>query len=255
MTQREKVLDKVRKLLALSKSPNEAEATAAAEKAQALLAEYNLTMSEVDLKAETISTDASTATESRPWTRLFATSLAELYFCHYFYVFRKVPTKKRKCGYVRYDVHAFTGAKHNVEVAKLMFSYLVQTIDRLAHEAAKGYSVKERSRFITSFRVACATRIGVRLEERLCKVKTPPAPAERIAGGQQLALANLYSVSQQQVRDYLNSTELGRSLTIKDQKRTISSMAGAIAGDEAGRKISLDTQISDGTKSRLLTNG
>ena len=38
-----KVLDKIRKLLALATSQNENEAAAAAEKAQALIAEYNLT--------------------------------------------------------------------------------------------------------------------------------------------------------------------------------------------------------------------
>jgi hypothetical protein len=46
----DKLIDKVRKLLALSKSPNEHEATLAMEKAQEILKTYNLTLTEVEVK-------------------------------------------------------------------------------------------------------------------------------------------------------------------------------------------------------------
>lgn len=43
----EKIVEKIKKLLALSKSPNENEAMAAALKAQALMAKYEIDLSQV----------------------------------------------------------------------------------------------------------------------------------------------------------------------------------------------------------------
>lgn len=49
---RERIIEKVRKLLALSRSSNEHEAALAAAHAQRLLAEHNLSMSEVEVREE-----------------------------------------------------------------------------------------------------------------------------------------------------------------------------------------------------------
>ena len=49
---RERIIERVRKLLALSNSSNEHEAALAAAHAQRLLAEHNLAMSELELQAE-----------------------------------------------------------------------------------------------------------------------------------------------------------------------------------------------------------
>ena len=54
--EREKLIDKIQKLIGLSRSPNENEAGAAAEKVQALLVEHNLSMS--DVKAQAIRSEA-----------------------------------------------------------------------------------------------------------------------------------------------------------------------------------------------------
>jgi hypothetical protein len=48
--ERERVYDKVRKLLALSKSPNEHEAALAAERAREILDRYQISLAEVDEK-------------------------------------------------------------------------------------------------------------------------------------------------------------------------------------------------------------
>ena len=64
----ERIIEKVRKLLALSQSDNEHEAAAAAAKAQALLSEYNLSMS--DVPAEETCSMRATRVKARTRQRL-----------------------------------------------------------------------------------------------------------------------------------------------------------------------------------------
>src|SRR5262245_21357752 len=100
-----KLLDRVRKLLALSTSPNENEAALAAEKAQALLAEHKLSMDEVletDSKPVEFFHDQTERTDSRPWRRGLGMWCAKMYFAKYYFSFKKELSLTRGNGYIRY---------------------------------------------------------------------------------------------------------------------------------------------------------
>lgn len=252
-SERQRMIDKIRKVVALSTSPNEAEAAAAAEKAQAMLAEYNLSMSDLntDQKDEdlVIIEDDDAKTESVPWRRRIASGVAKLYFCTYFYTFVKEVAPTRGCGYIRSDKHTFIGEQHNVAVAKMMFKYLGDAVERLSGEAALAYPTRERSSYRTSFKLACATRLYWRMHERIEASKRGEVKSE---GGKNLpALLDLYTKTGQQLQTYMQQKhkKLGKSRSTSNITRHA---AGWNDGEAAAEKIGLDPQVSGKAAAHLL---
>ena len=75
---------KIRKLLALSESPNEFEAQAALLKARQLMAEYKLTEAELhegNKKVKTIKTSISCTKQTNFWIFTLSTVISENYCC------------------------------------------------------------------------------------------------------------------------------------------------------------------------------
>ena len=249
--EKDKVIDRIRKILALAgNNPNEAEAAAAAAKAQAMLAEYNLELADVthvhDHESDMV-LDNELQTDSRPWRRQLGTMIAKMYFCGYYYTFIKKLADK-KCGYVRYDRHSFMGERHNVVVAKLMFQYLQDTIERLAREGAGAYPPNERGSFMNSFRHACANRLCWRIHERIEAAKRGEIKTE--SGTTLPALLNLYEQAGKALEKFKEDNDLRvRSTKSRGQSNHT---GGVIAGDLAGRTISLDQQVPGKDKTRQI---
>ena len=238
----EKVIEKVRKLLALAQSPNEHEAAAAMDKAQELLAIHNLDMTQVESEeAESSVTQDYVRTESVGWAwqRHLRGAVAMMYFCRYYFKFEKVPTSRRSCGYIRYDLHFYVGEKHNIEVAKLMSDYLVDAVIRLAKEGARDVHRTEKSRYIHSFHLACSTRLYARINER---VRQARAGAVKTSDGRNLpALASMYDAQRAVAEAWLK--DHGLELHDHNRQQSTSSERGHLDGREAGDSISLDQQI------------
>lgn len=117
------VLDKVKKLLALAgNNPSQAEAEAAAAKAQALLAQYNLTLTEGDNKEELIFTYYETGVD-RAWKYDLASVVASNFRC--------------KCCWWGKSKVGFYGYKHDTEVAAEVFNFLFWTIRRNLRKVKK----------------------------------------------------------------------------------------------------------------------
>lgn len=247
-SERNRMIEKIRKVLALSSSPNEAEAMAAASKAQAMLAEYNLTMADVAEKEQNESMDFiqddETVTDSVPWRRGIASQIAKLYFCTYYYVFRK-DAALRSCGYIRRDTHYFVGLPHNVYVAKMMFKYLGDTVERLAAEGTKQYKPSERSKYQTSFKWACSGRLQARIMKRIEEAKRG-GTIKTESGTTLPALADLYTKTQNQLSTWLDQN-VGEMKETK-KKVTQSHMGGVLDGQKAGDSIGLDTQLPGSAK-------
>jgi hypothetical protein len=119
-----RILDKIKKLLALSKSSNPHEAALAAEKAQELMFAHHLTMAEVELAAGR--TDQWSMEEihlgtmgSINWKRNLFTGVAQSNFCHALW-YSCTPTG------------IAIGRLHNVKLVHHLYEYLHCTIDRLA---------------------------------------------------------------------------------------------------------------------------
>lgn len=159
----------ITKLLALSKDDGatEAEARLAAEKAQALMTEHNLSMAHIEAQGGDSGDggrrvkDGVGHRQVYKWQRTLMHQLAELNFCYCSEKF-----ESRGWGKARvFDGYSLIGRAANVVSTRVMFEYLVQTIERLARD-----DVKDPSQFFTryahSFKEGCSDRIIDRLQER-----------------------------------------------------------------------------------------
>lgn len=243
----QKVIARCRKILALAgNNPNEHEAQRASEKVQEILAEYNLGMGDVADKGaepEKFVIDNSLSNDSFPWKRQIGASVAELYFCTYFY------TMVGR-GRTRKDYHSFVGAPHNVEVVKMMFTYLVSAIESLAREGALSQSLKEREAYRRAFMWACCHRVAVRIADRVAATKAKPTKQEG-SGNTLPALADLYDSTKAKLTTFIEG-EVGKLGEGSKKGGRTSSRRGREDGDAAGRKIGLDTQVGGSGKAAGL---
>lgn len=119
---RERIIEKVRKLLALSNSSNEHEAALAAAHAQRLLAEHNLAMSELEVKEEGAGeAELLVAKTVAKWlSSLFAT-VANAFDCF------PIVTTNQDNSRLR-----FIGVGEDPGVAACTLQYLIKDLRRLA---------------------------------------------------------------------------------------------------------------------------
>lgn len=230
----DKIIERVQKLLALAgNNPNEHEAAAAMEKAHALLAEHNLSMSSIEQTKESSKRgEFGTKTNfSEVYYRDLWQAVGALYFCDYIW-WRPNP-KKRETH------HFFIGQPHNAAVAVSMAQYLTGVATRSAREAGKEAGRKD-FRFFNSFMHGCSGRLVSRIYERKRQAEAGAATATE--GKTNLpALAPMYNLEAKAnalwIREhYLNLRE--------GKTREINVDPGAYrAGKRAAETISLDTQV------------
>lgn len=160
-----KVIARLKKMLHLAShgSANEGEANNAAEIAQKIMLENNISMAMVETHTED---DGSARKKVKDqgnakyaFQRDLMAACADVNF-----VFQEVNydwsgTYKKATGYT------LIGREANVVAAKILFEYLFQTIDRLAVEFV-GNETLAYSIPANSFKEGCSARIGERLRER-----------------------------------------------------------------------------------------
>ena len=147
MNDLDKIKNRIRKLLALSKSDNENEAMIAMEKANELMAGYNL--DESALRYESV--EAKTVKSYSRWRTALANALDSLYCCYHYHD----NTSGR-------GMFVFTGEPADVFLATEMYEYLVRTIERSAkHNIRKN----AKSVFRNSYKLGMARRIADMIAE------------------------------------------------------------------------------------------
>lgn len=100
-----RLIEKMKKLLALSQSTsNEHEAMNAARKLHSMLSKHNVSISELDESPREIDNEGET-TYNRPWKRVVAMYVAELYFCK-FYIVGNLNQKSK-------ETYMFVGTESN----------------------------------------------------------------------------------------------------------------------------------------------
>lgn len=120
-----KYKERIRKLLALSESPNENEAKSALLKAQALMAEYKISEAEVrdlklkDEKVEIVETDIVFTGKTDPWVFRLALLIAENYACETWYRCYRGRQSSWIC---------FMGLESDVRICESAFTYAVNYI-------------------------------------------------------------------------------------------------------------------------------
>jgi uncharacterized DUF497 family protein len=244
-TEKDKLLDKIKKILAKAgNNPNEHEAAMAAEMAQEMLARHNLTMADVaaaeDKAEEIVQSDDPVTTTAHPWRRPLATAVATMYFCKY--VFYSQGGKNR---------HIFVGTRANVAVAEMMFVYLITAVERLAQQGARSVPEKERSPYRTSFRAACSKRLCWRIAELITEAKR----GKQTSSGTNLpACLDLYKKHETANEEWANN-KWKSMRQVSAKLRTDLHYKGNTDGDRAGHTIGLNQQVSrqGNTPAKALT--
>lgn len=161
----EAIVERVRKLLNLAaKNPNEHEAAAAAEKAQALLASYNLDMATIGQGGESGKReDAKQRGGMYIYERELWNAIASLNFCMYFTTRGRM---KNGAGKMQFSFqHRIVGRTVNVMSTKAMAEYLQGAIERLCRER-----FPQNNQFFmreaVAFREGMSDKITVRLRDK-----------------------------------------------------------------------------------------
>ena len=150
----ETIKKRIKKLLALSKSPNENEAMAALQKAQALMEAYHVTEAECVYASQTVK---ATKRESA-WRSTLANTVASLYACE---ALRDVSSGQM----------IFYGEAFDAFMAKEMYGYLSKTIDRMVKQ-----NVRKRNtlKYKNQYRFGIVCRLAIRIYELGQKVSWAP---------------------------------------------------------------------------------
>lgn len=194
----DKITDKIKKLLKLAKgNTTEGEASAAMQKVQDLLADYNLTMAQVEAKADKSDKVADDPEANRTkqkheksamykFQRNLMQVIADCNFCHYWTGEAGKYTKNGR--WMRTYHHVLVGREANVMVAQNLFDYLNTTIERLCNE--KYPSPLNLSKSAISFKEGCAVRLQERLrvQRREADAASTAKTAEAAATGSALML-------------------------------------------------------------------
>ena len=225
-----KIIEKIQKLVALSASANEHEATLAMEKAHDMLAAHNLNMAEVaEHKPETqdpVGRSDWALKGDAPWVRSVLMSTSELYFC------KMLRTPGR--GRAPSTFH-FVGTEANTKTAMLMGTYFIGTIKKLSRKGAK----EGGSGYKTSFRNGAGFRLSSRIRQKV---------VERVQDSDGSGLPMVIEKHDQNNADFI-SAEWGKLSNGRKVSVRVNNARAYSAGTEAGNGIGLDGQIAGANNS------
>lgn len=165
-----RVIDKIRKLMALAgdAGATEGEASVAASKAQSLMEAHNLSIASIEAAGGSSGVDGKRVKDTADdkkyrtvyvWQRDLMKSIAELNFCHC-----SLRWQSRSNTSDTFAGYELIGRAANVASTRVMFEYLTQTIDRLARQEAVLEGEHIFSKFAASFREGAAGRVVDRLK-------------------------------------------------------------------------------------------
>lgn len=181
-----KIVDRIRKLLALSRSSNEHEAAAAAARAAELMAAHQLeaaTLAEDEPPPPVEAHEIETRGQAVSWRGALASGVAYSFGCRMFW------RPRREGGKLSVQLMV-VGRSGDVDGVRYMYLYLSREVDRLANRAWNGRHEHARQlesarSWKNAFRLGAAVIIARRLRE----ARDHAMNAARTAGDDQTARA------------------------------------------------------------------
>ena len=223
MTIETKVLDRIKKMLALGNdaAATEGERETALHMAYNLLAKHNLSITDLpgDKNNEPRERQETTISADK-WARSLAQYVGKLFFCNYYHV----------TGVSGKDVHCFIGRQSNVVTATYMAEFLIKAVKREASKRYKSPTSPEGR----SFCVGTTSTIRKRVEDMI-KSDTESTP------GTALVLVKLHETEKDANDKWLEDD--GVNLVTKKARADTSLKAGAFySGKDYGKTVSLNSQ-------------
>jgi len=242
--EKESVLKRIQKLLQMSteNGASENEAMLAADKAQKLLQEHNLSIADIKDDSQVEPMESEDVEVDRDlWKGYIRNATAKLYFCSTY------STMKLDTHYKRVKVITFVGRKSNRMVATEMCKYFINTVERLADEEFREVpgSRAAINKMAHAFKQGAASKLSGRLRERYEEI----AP-EYIPQGNPDGLPVLYKNEQMAITKWLE--QKGIRLRSAKSSMSIRDRVAYSRGSEKGNGIGINTQINARTKSRML---
>jgi len=161
---KDRAIDKVRKLLALAASANEHEAALAASHAHRLLAEHNLSMTDLEIKevgASEDTLDLGTKAADK-WSRLLCTIVSDAFDCKI--IIRSVGGNSARI--------AFIGCGEDPTVALYTSEYLIAALKRLARNFVQSLDLAQKKAANRKSYLLGAVR-GIQHQLREAKIQAP----------------------------------------------------------------------------------
>ncbi len=216
---KEQISDKIRKLLALSKSSNEHEASLALANANKLLMKHNLEMKdleEIDLNCiiEEVVMSAGRIMNYKP---IMLNAILELNNCEM--LIHSVAHGNKIIKAIK-----AIGKKQNIEVSISMYDYLMNTMERKMRE--------ENPRNKTSFRLGFSYSIARKIKEIIM---------ERNRQDNDVACTALVIQEKKMAKDFMHDKY--KNIRTKKAKSSYRDQASFNSGVQAGRSTSLNSQI------------
>lgn len=218
MTEKEKIVEKIRKLLALSESNNEHEAMLAMENANKLLMKYNLEMSDInqiDLN-EMVEDSIISGKRLMAYKTSLLSSVMKLNNCEVI-IHNRVRGEK---------IVKALGKKHSIQVSVSMYEYLTITMEKL--------SKKEKGINSNSFRLGFAHAISQKVNEII---------KERNKKQNEFDVACTALVIQEKALVKKFMKEKYPNIRTTTTKSSFADQASYMAGRTAGQSVSLNTQV------------
>ena len=232
---REKVIDTIRKLIALSEGTDSpAEAESAAAKAQKLLLKYNLDMAQVNshieaeerLVGEEVFDSGELKNESNWIVRLYS-GVARYNFCSIILKPSWQPSYSTPV--------AIIGRKGNVEAVHYMVEGLVPRIRQMAKAAWQGYAgYEKKGKFTRGFLVGCALGIESKLHAEWMQMQVADDNVRALVVN-----------TRGELEGYMRETY---PMLVKGRSRSLSSWEGREAGARAGRNMEIRRGITGDNK-------
>lgn len=238
MTEKEKIAEKIRKLLALSKSSNQHEAEAAMAKANELMQEYQITYSTVimqDLHKEGV-IEGSTVRVSETW-RSFVVKIARasamLFDCE------AIKTHEQSEFF-------FVGAKEDIVNATILFDHLfaawksVLTVDtgKWKEEWVRWEDSQPRQYEVKKYQISHGQGFAGAVLGRASALVRDRKAAVKASGAKGTALVVL---KDQLVKHYMDTK------TVDSKSRYKRQAGGYSDGVRAGNNVVINTAIGDKT--------
>ena len=220
------IIEKIRKLLALSNSCNEHEAALAASHVQRLLSEHNLAMADIETTQKPDKADRVQTTVARTmpkWVRHLSAGVSSAFDC-------------QAIHHPATGTMTFIGVGADVQIAVYTFTYLDKTIRRLCvaymkQQTAVATAGRHRELVRHSYYLGAVSTINQRLTMQ--KKETPVTPGA------------LVPIKEGLIKQAMN--EIGNLRTVHSRKSYINSGA-YLQGQADGRRVGIHHGIESGGK-------
>lgn len=239
MNDRDKIVNRIRKLLALAgNNPSEEEAEVAMSMALKMLAKYDLSMSDIpdqsgmDPSMGPVTEESWQSRLNYPWARTVAGAVAKLYFCSYFY-------RRHREGRTTTVEHVFVGQQHHSIAARSFTEWLINATAKAARTAQREAAAPHY--FRTNFQLAASQVIHWRCVDMIEKAKTRGVDISDEGKGHSLVVIDsLYKKTHEANRLHITTT-YGR---LRSNNRAVARGGSGVGGSTEGRAFGESVQLN-----------